>query len=107
MKITTLPKTVLESRIFLFDFSQQPEIVAGETIVGIVGGNATATPSGELVLSAATVGSGAQAGMVLVTISGGVLNSRYLLKIRVTLSNGAVIEGAGVLSIVAWRLPNV
>lgn len=94
---TTLQKYANEVRSYVFDFSQFPEVVDGETLssptVPAVSGLAIGSPT---VLTSAVdyVASGKG---IKVTISGGTAGTSYTVVCRATTSGGATLEVDGTL----------
>jgi hypothetical protein len=86
-----LEKYPAEIDSFAFDFSQNPRLIAGETITSAV---VAAEPTG-LTIGAPAI-SGAE---VRVQISGGTADATYCLTCTITTSGGATIEGVGQLKV--------
>jgi hypothetical protein len=91
LQVPTLPKEVARVRLYVFDFSMEPEIVAGETLVTPTIPAVTGlTISAPAVISADFDGVPANKG-VAATISGGAAGSVYLVECRCTTSGGATL----------------
>lgn len=87
-----LQKYAGELRTYVFDFSLQAEIVAGDTISTI--SSVTATPSGLFVGASSIVGN-----TVKVILSQGTASTTYTVVCLITTSSGATIEGIGSLQV--------
>jgi hypothetical protein len=91
----TLNKTTDESRVFDFDFSQQPEIIAGDTI-------ASASLSQTLLYGIGTVTLGTpniSGGKVNFVVSGGTDQSSHRIDCNITTTAGRIISGCGILTV--------
>jgi hypothetical protein len=91
--VSTLTKTESDARLYLFDLSRAPEVVAGATcasgvVVGTTTGLTVGTPA---VLDAEADGIAAGEG-VSVRISGGEDDTTYRFALNVTLSTGDVVS---------------
>lgn len=93
---TRQEKLTGESRLYDFDFTNQVEIAAGETLTGTP--TVVATPSG-LTLGSPTIGGANK--KVQIRISGGAADVLYNLKCTVSTSGGNVLEGCGELLVKA------
>lgn len=92
--MSILYKTPNEFRSYSFDFSAEPEIVAGDTIVSVVSGPVV-TPSG------LTIGSNSiSSPVVSFNVSGGTAGIKYTFRIRIQTSSGATIDGTGTLVVI-------
>jgi hypothetical protein len=98
-KLKPLEKYPGESRLYSFDFSDQPEIVAGAILVGVP--VVTATPAGLTIGSAVVAGAGKLVNVPLSggTISGGPDPTVFLCECVVSTNGGAILNGFGKLSI--------
>jgi hypothetical protein len=94
--MTTLSKHPEETRLYAFDFAQQREITAGQTLASALALSSTRLEgSGSL-----TIGTPAINGTRLeFTIAGGALGDRYEILCTVTTSAAATLAGAGRLKI--------
>lgn len=102
----TLPKYAAEVRSYGFDFSQFPEVAAGETLSSP---SVSVSPSGptigtpEVIAADYYPGGGAtmiRSGKgVKVTISGGTAATSYTLSCTVTSSGGATLKIVGTLAV--------
>jgi hypothetical protein len=100
LQVPTLPKEVARVRLYVFDFSMEPEVVAGETLVTPTIPAVTGlTISAPAVISADFDGVPANKG-VAATISGGAAGSVYLVECRCTTVGGATLVRRMNLS---WR----
>jgi hypothetical protein len=89
--VISLPKDTTEVVSYLFDFSNFPEVVAGETLSSP---SVSSSPSGLTVGTPAVTAAerdGVAAGEgVAVTVSGGTASTTYSLECSVTTSGGSV-----------------
>lgn len=90
-----LEKFAAESRKYDFDFTNQAEIVAGQTLTGTP--TVSSSPSGLTLGTAVLDGTSKK---VQVTISGGTVNQMYEVTALVNTSGGAILEGCGKLLII-------
>lgn len=86
-------KLVGESRLYDLDFTDQKEIVAGETLTGTP--TVTAAPSGLTISSPPVIGGANK--KVQVRISGGTANTTYSVLCTVTTTGGNTLQGCGTL----------
>lgn len=85
-----------ETRTYAFDFSEQAEVVGGETLTPTCAISSTRISG----TGSITVGSAVQSGnRVTAQISGGTLGDRYELLATVTTSSGAILAAVGELAI--------
>lgn len=96
----TLIKRPNEVRIYQMDFSQFPEIIAGDTLTGtpsvvatVVGGALVSLPS------LASPGLSTDKKSALVTISGGAPNNSYYIAFTCGTTLGSTLEGVGQLTV--------
>jgi hypothetical protein len=90
--LTTLIKLPGEDRVFAFDFSQQPEMVAGQTIISAT---VTGSPNlaGDITFGTVVIA----AGLVQFPVLSGNPATQYLVTCLATTSSGAIMEGLGKL----------
>lgn len=95
MNLDTLEKDAAESRVFDFDYTDTPEIIAGQTIASVETGYPSATPS-----TGITIGSPIISGpKVQFLITAGTPDQRYLIKCLAVTSAGRKIMAKGYLKI--------
>ncbi len=99
LDIPTKAKRAAAARVYCFDFTREPELIAGETLdtptVPAVSGLTIGSPS---VLAAAF--DGVQAGKgVKVQVSGGTAGTVYEVECRCTTSGGATLVSVFKLSV--------
>lgn len=85
----------MDERNYDFDFSLQPEIVAGATISSAVITNTTISGSGVITVGASAI-SGAR---VQFKLTGGTLGDQFEFQCVATLSTGLKLEGIGRLAV--------
>lgn len=98
--VTTIQKYTGEFRAFCFDFSNAPEVVAGETLSSPT---VTVSPSGPTIGSPSVLSSAfddvASGKGIKVTVSGGTAGTTYTLTCTVTTSGGATLICKGLLPV--------
>jgi hypothetical protein len=91
LQIPTLTKEQARVRTYAFDFSKEPEVIAGETLVTPTIPAVTGlTISAPAILAAIMDGVPAAKG-VSATISGGAVGSVYVVECQCTTSGGATL----------------
>ena len=94
--MTTLSKHPEETRLYAFDFSEQKEITAGQTLVSALAISATRLEGSGLLILGAPVINGTRLDF---TVAGGALGDTFELLCTVSTSGGATLAGAGRLKI--------
>jgi len=91
----TLTKRPNEVRTYVFDFSEMPEIKAGDTLTGTPTITQSSTPSNATALTIASIKISADGKKVTAVISSGSSGGSYVLTCQCGTTQGSTLVGGG------------